>query len=74
MARTRTPLVLLATLTFGMFLGVVFERGGPFVAAQVTRPALPGPAAPAGAASPGASNENVPDVVMAAFRADRGSR
>src|SRR5258707_13652136 len=26
------------------------------------------------AASPGASNENVPDVVMAAFRADRGSR
>jgi hypothetical protein len=26
------------------------------------------------AASPGASNENVPDVVMAAFGADQGSR
>ena len=53
MARTRTPLVLLATLTFGVFLGVAFDRGGPFVAAQATRPPLPGPAASAGAASPG---------------------
>ena len=53
MARTRTPLVLLATLTFGVFLGVAFDRGGPFVAAQVTRPPLAGPAASPGAASPG---------------------
>ncbi len=53
MARTRTPLVLLATLTFGVLLGVAFDRGGPFVAAQATRPPLPGPPASAGAASPG---------------------
>ena len=37
--------MLLATLTFGVFLGVAFDRGGPFVAAQVTRPPLPGAAA-----------------------------
>ena len=55
MARTRTPLVLLATLTLGVFLGVAFDRGGPFVAAQATRPPLPGPAASAGAVSPGTS-------------------
>jgi len=35
-------------LTFGVFLGVAFERGGPFVAAQAARPSLPGPAASAG--------------------------
>ena len=45
--------MLLATLTFGVFLGVAFDRGGPFVAAQVTRPPLPGTAASPGAASPG---------------------
>src|SRR5688572_536137 len=53
MARTRTPLVLLATLTLGVFLGVAFDRGGPYVAAQATRPPLAGPTAPAGAVSPG---------------------
>src|SRR3990170_4466677 len=55
MARTRTPLVLLATLTFGVFLGVALDRGGPFVAAQVTRSPLPGTAASSADVSPAAA-------------------
>ncbi|MHC5540778.1 S1C family serine protease [Singulisphaera rosea] len=37
MSRTTPPLLLLATLTLGMVLGVLIDRRAPFVSAQATR-------------------------------------
>jgi len=37
MSRTSSPIVLFFTLTLGVFLGVVLDRGGHFVSAQATR-------------------------------------
>jgi serine protease Do len=39
MSRTSSPLFLGLTLTFGVALGIVLDRGHPFVAAQATTPA-----------------------------------
>src|SRR3954453_19252602 len=39
MSRTSSPLFVVLTLTFGVALGIVLDRGHPFVAAQATPPA-----------------------------------
>jgi serine protease Do len=44
MSRPNPPLLLLATLSVGVTLGVFLGRGGPFVSAQATATARPSPA------------------------------
>jgi serine protease Do len=60
MSRPTSPLLLFATLSVGLILGVVLDRGGPFVSAQATstaRPAPPAVSPPAGAVQPKASSD-----------------
>ncbi len=40
MSRTASPVLLCLTLAIGLALGVALDRGGPYVAAQATTPAL----------------------------------
>jgi serine protease Do len=56
MSRPNSPLLVVGTLSAGVLLGILLDRGGPFVAAQATATARPS-AAPAAASTAPPVNE-----------------
>ena len=61
MSRSRSPILLLAALTAGVTLGIVLDRGAPYLSAQATSSPRPAPpAAPPSANAPAASGSSVP--------------
>jgi serine protease Do len=57
MSRSSSSLLLLATLTTGVTLGVALDRGGPFLSAQAGKPAASDPAPPPVGASTSAQGK-----------------